>query len=110
MRFEQIIAAVTRSLKIEGVREILSVDAFAHATDLQLCMACVSPGIGRYPVPQSMLMSYQPSCGNPNPPTSHAWLSAVANTALGKRKRLPLTARLLGMAKRGSAALKFRAC
>ncbi|QEF96941.1 hypothetical protein Mal15_09710 [Stieleria maiorica] len=108
MRFEQIIAVVTRSLNIAGVREISSADAFAHASDLQLCMACVSPGNGVYSGPQTMLMQYQPGCGHPSPPTSHGWLTTVANTAGGKRKRLPLTVRLLGLAKRGSAALQRR--
>lgn len=110
MRFEQIIAAVTRSLNIAGVREISSTDVFAHAPDLQLCMACVSPGIGMYSGPQQGLMLHQPSLGHPNHPNSRAWLSAVANQALGKRKSLPLTARLLGLAKRGSATLKLRDC
>lgn len=110
MRFEQIIAAVTRSLNFAGVREISSIDAFAHASDLQLCMACVSPGIGMYSGPLHQLMSNQPSCGNPNKPTSHAWQTLVAKTALGKRRRLPLTVRLLGLAKHGSAALKLRDC
>jgi hypothetical protein len=110
MRFNQIIAAVARSLKIEGVREISSVDAFAHASGLQLCMACVSPGMDRYPGPQPRLMFNQSSWGHRNQLTSHAWLSKVACTALGKRKRLPLTARLIGLAKRGSASLTNRDC
>ena len=110
MRFEQIIAAVTRSLKIVGVREISSVDAFAHASGLQLCMACVSPGMGRYSVPQQRLMFNQLNDGHPNPSTSHTWLSGIARTAWGKRKRLPATARLTGLDKRSSAALKFRDC
>lgn len=110
MRFEQIIAAVTRSLNIAGVREISSADVFAHASDLQLCMACVSPGTGMYSGPHQRLMLHQPSLGHPNRPNSGAWLSAVAHQAIGKRKRLPLTARLLGLAKRGSATLKLRDC
>ncbi len=108
MRINQIIAAVTRSLNITGVREILNADAFAHAPDLQLCMACVSPGIGMYSGPQRLLMQDQPSCGHPSHPTSHAWLASVVQTAVGKRKRLPLTVRLLAIAERGSAALRQR--
>lgn len=99
MRFEQIIAAVTRRLSIQGVREITIVDAFARASDLQLCMACVSPGIGMYSGPLG---------GHPSHPSSHAWLANDVGKAAGKRKRLPLAARLLGLAKRGSTSLAAR--
>ena len=115
MRFEQIIAAVTRSLNIAGVREILSVDGFAHATDLQLCMACVSPGSGSYSRQAYWLMSNQPHAGNPSHDSSHAWLAGttlanLAARAIGKRKRLPGMAGLLGLAKHDSATLPARDC
>ncbi len=120
MRFEQIIAAVTRSLNITGVREITRVDAFAHAASLQLCMACASPGKPMYSGlmysgPTYWLFSGHPnhdqlSHGNPSHQRSHAWLATAAKSAPGKQKRLPLTARLLGMAKRGMASLPTRDC
>ncbi|MCO8122706.1 hypothetical protein NHH03_13240 [Stieleria sp. TO1_6] len=110
MRFQQIIAAVTRSLNLKGVREILSVDSFARATDLSLCMACVSPTMGRSREASVMLVSYQCHPGRPEQPAIHRWQPAGGITATGKRKRLPATARLLGMAKRGAATLNFRDC
>ena len=115
MRFEQIIAAVARSLNIVGVREISSIDAFAHASGLQLCMACVSPGNGMYSGSlysgsQPGRMLHQSSWCHPSQQSNRAWLATVANTATGKRKRLPLTARLLGLAKRGSTGLCPRDC
>ena len=108
MRFEQIIAVVTRSLGIAGVRAIASVDAFAHASDLQLCMACVSPGNGMYSGPSQRLMWNQPGAGNPGHQGSHAWHSVKTGTATSKRKRLPLATLLAGLTKPGSGSLTNR--
>jgi hypothetical protein len=54
MRFEQIIATVTRSLAQQVIRAIESVDALMHASDLHLCMACVSPGPKSYLHPKPL--------------------------------------------------------
>ncbi len=122
MRFEQIIAAVTRALNIAGIREMLVADSFGFATDLPryrqdhdccshqsraavMHLACVSPGMGSYLATQSMLANGQQSLGPANT-NAQTWLTVYASPAMGKRKRLPLAKRLLGLAIGGSVSLK----
>lgn len=110
MRFEQIIAAVTRRLYREGIRANTVVDGLVHATDLRLCMACVSPGMQVHlvPVQASVSASAQGAAGHASSPSSSSWQLTAAGPSGGKRKRLPLAARLLGNANATLASLLGR--
>lgn len=108
MRFEQIIAAVTRRLNLEGIRANTVVDGLAHAADLQLCLACVSPGMRMDPGSATTYAYQQRYGGHSSHPVHPNWRPAVAGVGTGKRKRLPLATRLLGTAKHGLASLVCR--
>ena len=104
MRFEQIIAAVTRRLNIEGIRANTVVDGLARTADLQLCMACVSPGVQMYPGSDQVIALQRCHVGHSGHPVHPSWRPTVVGPGNGKRKRLPL----LGLAKRGLASLVCR--
>ncbi len=57
MRFELIIAAVTRSLAIARTREILAVDTFAVAIRLHSWLLRTSLGMPSYPGPDLMSLN-----------------------------------------------------
>ncbi|MEM6366490.1 MAG: hypothetical protein AAF745_18835 [Planctomycetota bacterium] len=90
MRFEQIIAAVTRALNCQGIREMLVVDSFGVATDLPR---------DRHDHPGCC---YQSAATGMYP--TRAWLSVYAKPAMGRRQRHPLAKRLLGLATGGSSS------
>ncbi len=60
MRFEQIIAAVTRSVAIATVREIEAVVSFVNATRLHLWLQRMPLGMPPY----SGLLAVSPLCGD----------------------------------------------
>ena len=68
MRFQQITAAaITRATQNAGVREMFCVDTFARVMGLDLCMACVSPGMHLYSG------SHAGSPGYPDSPSPSQW-------------------------------------
>ena len=109
MRIEQIIAAVTRSLNIAGVREITRIDVVAHASDLQLCMACVSPGKPVYLGFTHSLMSHQRHAFGSDDAANGNWLAGLGPAAAARLKRPLQAASRLGLAKRDSAKRSPRA-
>ncbi len=100
MRFEQIIAAVTRGLNFEGIRAITVVDGLVRAADLRLCMACVSPGNQVYLLPAQTAALQHGAAGYAGPPSPVHWQPSRAAVPGSKRMRLSPAGLLAGLATR----------
>jgi hypothetical protein len=98
MRFEQIIAAVTRGLNLEGIRAITVVDGLVRAADLRLCMACVSPGNQVCLLPAQAFALQHVAAGYAGPPSPIRWQPSRAVKPGSKRVRSLPTGRLAGLA------------
>ncbi len=96
MRFEQIIAAVTRGLNWEGIRAIMGVDGLVRAADLRLCMACVSPGTRGCSAAAQAIALQHLAAGYAGPPSPIRWQPSTAGAASSKRLRFSLAGRLPG--------------
>lgn len=86
MRFEQIIAAVTRGLNLKGIRAVTVVDGLIRATDLRLCMACVSAGIQVCPLPAQALASPHAAAGDAGPPSPIRWQPSPTALPVSRRR------------------------